>query len=92
MITPAIYLEAGKNYQVSVQLRGRNAERKMEIMAGQEATVEGMTIRVTGVETFFRKGTAQKPPALCFGMDEESKETVDEIQIELLYYLCKRKH
>ena len=51
LITPAIYLEAGKNYQVSVQLRGRNAERKMEIMAGQEATVEGMTIRVTGVET-----------------------------------------
>lgn len=50
LITPAIYLEAGKNYQVSVQLRGRNAERKMEIMAGQEATVEGMSIRVTGGE------------------------------------------
>ena len=50
LITPAIYLEAGKNYQVSVQLRGRNAERKMEIMAGQEAIVEGMSIRVTGVE------------------------------------------
>ena len=50
LITPAIYLEAGKNYQVSVQLRGRNVERKMEIMAGQEATAEGMSIRVTGVE------------------------------------------
>lgn len=51
MITPSFYLEAGKNYQVSVQLIGRNAERKIEIMAGQEATIEGMSIRVTGVET-----------------------------------------
>lgn len=51
LITPAFHLEAGKNYQVSVQLRGRNAERKIEIMAGQEATVEGMSIRVTDVET-----------------------------------------
>ena len=50
LITAPITLEAGKNYQVSVQLRGRNAERQIEIMAGQEATVEGMTIRLTGVE------------------------------------------
>ena len=56
LITPAIYLEAGKNYQVSVQLRGRNAVRKMEIMAGQEATVEGMTISVTGVENVTTDG------------------------------------
>ena len=50
LITPGVTLEAGKRYQVSVQLRGRKATRLCEIMAGQEATVEGMTIRVCDVQ------------------------------------------
>lgn len=51
LITLPFTLEAGKRYEVSVQLRARNAERKLEIFAGQENTVEGMTIRLTDVMT-----------------------------------------
>ena len=56
LITPAVTLEAGKRYQVSVQLRGRRADRLCEIMAGQEATVEGMTIRVMDVQNVSSDG------------------------------------
>lgn len=51
LISPAIHLEAGKEYKITIDMRVRNKEEVFELKYGTERSVAGMTDEIIGPTT-----------------------------------------
>ena len=51
LITPAIHLESGKEYKITIDMRVRNKEEVFELKYGTERTAAGMTEEIIGPTT-----------------------------------------